>query len=167
MATKDGKKTGGRKKGTPNKRTLTLIGRLEQLGCDPLELSARIATGQELDGPHPALKAFYKFRDDLAQLQDKGGAITPDHIEQFTQLIDDNLTRGYVPIELRSKHIADLLRYVHAPRKAIEITADMQHRHAPKVDPSKLSNEALDQLLAARTGEAVGAVIDGEVNEDD
>jgi hypothetical protein len=36
-------KTGGRKKGTPNKATLTVTERLEALGCDPIEGMARIA----------------------------------------------------------------------------------------------------------------------------
>ena len=36
-------KTGGRKKGTPNKATLAAAEKLEALGCDPLEGMARIA----------------------------------------------------------------------------------------------------------------------------
>ncbi len=39
-------KTGGRKAGTPNKRTLAVIERLEALGCDPLEGMARLALDQ-------------------------------------------------------------------------------------------------------------------------
>lgn len=42
-----GKKTGGRTKGTPNKRTADVIDRLERLGCDPLEGLARIAMDPE------------------------------------------------------------------------------------------------------------------------
>lgn len=36
-------KTGGRKKGTPNKGTLTVAEKLLALGCDPIEGMARIA----------------------------------------------------------------------------------------------------------------------------
>jgi len=36
-------KTGGRKTGTPNKRTVEIAARLEELGCDPIEGMARIA----------------------------------------------------------------------------------------------------------------------------
>jgi hypothetical protein len=36
-------KTGGRERGTPNKRTLDLAQKLEALGCDPIEGLARIA----------------------------------------------------------------------------------------------------------------------------
>ena len=38
-----GYKTGGRKKGTPNKRTQAVIDKLEELGCDPIEGMVRIA----------------------------------------------------------------------------------------------------------------------------
>ena len=38
-----GIKTGGRKAGTPNKRTAEVADRLESLGCDPIEGLARIA----------------------------------------------------------------------------------------------------------------------------
>jgi len=38
-----GRKTGGRVAGTPNKRTAEVMGRLEALGCDPIEGMARIA----------------------------------------------------------------------------------------------------------------------------
>jgi len=38
-----GFKTGGRTKGTPNKKTLEVIERLEQLGCDPIKGMAQIA----------------------------------------------------------------------------------------------------------------------------
>ena len=49
-----GRKTGGRKAGTPNKRTLELVERLEALGCDPIEGMAQLAmnpsTAPELRG---------------------------------------------------------------------------------------------------------------------
>ena len=36
-------KTGGRKRGTPNRRTLEVCDLLQSLGCDPIEGMARIA----------------------------------------------------------------------------------------------------------------------------
>jgi len=38
-----GRKTGGRQRGTPNRRTAEVAARLEELGCDPVEGMARIA----------------------------------------------------------------------------------------------------------------------------
>ena len=37
------RKTGGRAKGTPNKRTLDIQERLDALGCDPIEGMAKLA----------------------------------------------------------------------------------------------------------------------------
>lgn len=164
---KPGERRGGRGPGTPNKITMNVVSALDRLGCDPLELSAKIALGEELDGPHPSLKAFYAFADKLAGLEDTGGAVTPELIEELRGLIDDNLTRGYVPMELRSKHIADLMRYLYPTRRAIEVKAEIAERRPPMVDPSKLSDEAIRELVGARVGEAVGTVVDAEVTADD
>ncbi len=45
MAT--GNKTGGRKKGTPNKRTQEVIDQLTALKCDPIEGMAKIALDEK------------------------------------------------------------------------------------------------------------------------
>lgn len=49
MATKDGQKTGGRKAGTPNKRSLEVAERLADMGIDPIERLALIAQMAEQD----------------------------------------------------------------------------------------------------------------------
>ena len=50
---KPGEHRGGRRAGTPNKRTLDVIERLDALGCDPIEGMARIAMDQ---GNSPELR---------------------------------------------------------------------------------------------------------------
>lgn len=116
---------GGRnssRKGIPNKRSQELIDRLGELGCDPLELSAKIAMGQELDGPHPAVGEFRRLVHDLQNAIDGKGddpTLFPDRLDA---LINDHLLAGYVPIELRSKHIVDLMQYSHHKLKAIDHT---------------------------------------------
>ena len=47
MAGTSGKKTegSGRKKGTPNKRTVALRERIEELGCDPIEFMVKVVKG--------------------------------------------------------------------------------------------------------------------------
>ena len=120
---KPGERRGGRKKGTPNKITLEVKETLDALGCNPMELSARIALGEELDGPHPALTLFHTFADKLAKLEDRGGAVTPELVEELRALTDDNLSSGYVPLELRSKHINELKKYLYPQRKAIDHTS--------------------------------------------
>jgi hypothetical protein len=49
MATKDGQKTGGRKAGTPNKRSLEVAEKLAEMGVDPIERLALIAAMAEED----------------------------------------------------------------------------------------------------------------------
>ena len=41
-----GKKTGGRMRGTPNRRTQEIIEKLEELGCDPVEGMAKLAADE-------------------------------------------------------------------------------------------------------------------------
>ena len=48
MAT--GRKTGGRKAGTPNRKTFDVIEKLEALDCDPISAMARLAMKAEADG---------------------------------------------------------------------------------------------------------------------
>lgn len=45
-----GKKTGGRKKGTPNKKSQALMDRLKSLGCDPIEDMALVAKEAKTEG---------------------------------------------------------------------------------------------------------------------
>jgi hypothetical protein len=42
-------KTGGRVRGTPNKRSADLLRKLKRMGCDPLEGLARIALDPQTD----------------------------------------------------------------------------------------------------------------------
>jgi hypothetical protein len=120
---KPGERRGGRTPGAKNKRTVALLDRLDALKCDPLELSARIALGQELDGPHPSLKYFRQLSADLAKAIEKEDDLSlfPSRLEE---LIEESLTRGYVPMDLRSKHIADLMQYAHPKRRAVEVTGE-------------------------------------------
>lgn len=57
-------KTGGRKKGTPNKRTQIVIDRLDELECDPLEGLVRIAQEAEQAGDYSLAGRMYS---ELAQ----------------------------------------------------------------------------------------------------
>ena len=60
----EGKKTGGRKKGTPNKATESIKLKLENMGCDPVEAMAKIAMDAEAGGDTDTALRAYK---ELAQ----------------------------------------------------------------------------------------------------
>ena len=57
-----GKKTGGRQKGTPNRRTADVAERLEAMGCDPIEGMAKLAMDEAIE---PALRG--RLFGELAQ----------------------------------------------------------------------------------------------------
>ncbi len=44
-----GERRGGRQKGTPNKRTVAVADKLEELGCDPIEGMAKIAMDDRIE----------------------------------------------------------------------------------------------------------------------
>ena len=53
-------KTGGRRKGTPNKQTQDVIEKLEELDCDPIAGMARLALQAEEDGDKNLAAQMYK-----------------------------------------------------------------------------------------------------------
>lgn len=59
-----GKKTGGRKKGTPNKANREIIEKLAELDCDPIEGMAKIAQQAYNSGDFQLAGSMYK---ELAQ----------------------------------------------------------------------------------------------------
>jgi hypothetical protein len=89
-------KTGGRVRGTPNKKTEDLARKLRRLGCDPIEGLAKIA----LD---PETKTELRFRcfSELAQyIYPKRKAIEIKQSEHVPELIDEGLP---VPAEFRDR----------------------------------------------------------------
>lgn len=149
-----GERRGGRQKGTPNKATQNLVSRLEELGCDPLELSAKIALGQELDGPHPTLKTFRVLLGKLGEALEDDPEVEEAlalHAE-LCHLVEEHLTKGYVPMELRSKHIVDLTNYVHPKRQAIAVSGP-DEEPISTLDVSKLDTAVIMSLLAAQVSD--------------
>ncbi len=49
MPNTTGKKYGGRKVGTPNKRSLEIADQLKALGCDPIEGMAKLAMDESME----------------------------------------------------------------------------------------------------------------------
>jgi hypothetical protein len=82
-----GQKTGGRTAGTPNRRTADVVGRLESLGCDPLEGLATIAADPNTDTALRArvladlLPYLYPKRKALELTGADGGAVEVDLAE--------------------------------------------------------------------------------------
>lgn len=112
-------KTGGRQKGTPNRRSKDIADTLKRLGCDPIEGMARIAIA---DIPclvcEGSKKAKYSLDSD-----GKGYRVFVFDPENGKDTWCRRcLGKGVEPItpELRGKMNAELAQYIHPKRKAIE-----------------------------------------------
>lgn len=131
-----GKKTGGRQKGTPNKRTLEPWQVLAELDCDPIEGMARIAkdetTSPELRGRMLAELAQYAYP------KRKAVEVTNVWDGDFSKLTDAQLGKvlEYVDAASKGKVILrpdelELLRRLEAPaatvtEPAIDVPAESQ-----------------------------------------
>ena len=91
-------KSGGRKEGTPNKRTLEAREIAEKLGVNPLEICLMFAAGDWEGLGYPSA--------DVTKVLKDGGTINVDTI----------------PPELRQKSAKDVLGYLFPQLKAIELT---------------------------------------------
>ncbi len=104
-------RTGGRIKGTANKKTIEVIETLAKLKCDPIAGMAKIA----MDARSPLdLESLEMVRRIKNALQGK-----KDLLEFFEMLLSS--WRNYPP-ELRAKMFSELAQYVFPKRKAIEHT---------------------------------------------
>jgi hypothetical protein len=98
-----GRKTGGRQKGTRNKRTQDVIERLEALGCDPIEGMARLAMDEnntpELRGRMFAELAQF-VAPKLKTIEHSGDASPPQYVVRVTydgELDADTWLKRYGP----------------------------------------------------------------------
>lgn len=101
MATKDGKKTGGRKKGTPNKRTLDLAEKFEQSNFCPVASIMALIEEQ------------YRFRDEYLN-----ESTSTNRIKKISRLMmtSDELVKA----------LSDTLPYLYPKRKAVELKNEKQ-----------------------------------------
>ena len=98
MANTTGKKWGGRKKGTPNKRTLNVADKLAELGYDPLESLVRLAIDAQKEGDKVM---EYNASKELAQYvapkrratEITAEVVTIDITNDLTELQRDNLKK--------------------------------------------------------------------------
>jgi len=96
----------GRKKGTPNKRTLEAIELSERLDCNPLEILLLFAKG------------------DWKALGYSEKTVTKFYGE--TMVIED-----VIQPELRQKSAKDACEYIYAKRKAIDVVSNGETLSAP------------------------------------
>lgn len=129
MAAKGQRKTGGRKRGTPNKRTEPLIERAEKLGIDPFEILLHFAKGNwECLGYESATTTAFTN----AGIEFEEPTISP---------------------ELRVTAAKAACEYLHPKRKAIEIE-DKGEGKMPKFMVLWADDDGNDQAQAPTTDPA-------------
>lgn len=114
---KPGERRGGREAGTPNRITLTIAEKLQELGCDPIEFQAIVVSNKL---PCGVCRGTGKTKYALP-------AETPAEIdnprlsERTCQSCYGSLFEACNP-ELRNKAAAELSQYIYPKRKAVELT---------------------------------------------
>src|SRR5689334_10116780 len=106
-----GRKTGGRRRGTPNRRTGEVAERLAALGCDPIEGMARIAMG---DVPCPACDG-----------SGMGGGNHGEPAEPCPAC--QGRGKELVRADLRARMLAELAGYVYPKHKAVEFDGSVRY----------------------------------------
>lgn len=100
-------KTGGRKKGTPNKRTELLVKKLDDLGIDvPNEIVRLLGQLDEVDG------SLRRDPDDYADDDSSPLQTLTKAIQQAAQRMNVIRTKAMI--------LSDLMQYVHPKRKPQE-----------------------------------------------
>lgn len=121
MSSTKREKTGGRKKGTPNKKTLKVIEMLEELDYDPLREAIEMLRKPNISGP----EALKLYNDYLYNCEQEG--IDPDDPEEFIRKVQANNLDAKDRLDAHIK----LIKYVYPARKAIEVSTD-DEKEPPK-----------------------------------
>ena len=80
-----GKKTGGRKAGTPNRKTTDVLEKLEAMDCDPISAMARLAMKAEADGDIALAARLYSELSPYTAPKRKAVEQTIKHEEELTK----------------------------------------------------------------------------------
>lgn len=113
------RKTGGRQRGVPNRRSLELAQKLAELKCDPVKGMARIAMAEV---PCPVCAGRKKAKFSKAE----NGRWQHDPLNGTLMkcLACYGSGKGRVSLELQGKMLAELAQYLYPKRKAIEVSVD-------------------------------------------
>ncbi len=129
------KKVDGRKghsgnlDGNLHKRSRQLSAQLKDLDCDPVEFLANVMAGKAMKEQHPFLEHVISFVNAILNIpdliSDNGERERfKERVQVLLKSAHHYLYEGYVPIELQTKVGIELLQYIHAKRKTIEVADD-------------------------------------------
>ena len=122
------------------------IDKLKELKCDPIELSAKIAMGEEYTFEHPNFNKIQNMWINIKK-QIRKREISMRSLNEFWFAVEEALCEAPPTIEMRSKHIIELMQHVSAKKKAIENT-NIEKFHG-RLD--ELDDETLEKVLAGES----------------
>ena len=132
MADKNGNKTGGRKKGTPNKRSQDVQQILEAQKCDPIKGMARIAEGDAdcfvcTDGKvsYAQFCKFMGIKAPSSWADEEAGEIEHAATADMTCPACGGTGRAVVDTKQRADMYKELAQYIAPKRKATEISGQL------------------------------------------
>lgn len=116
----DGNKTGGRQKGTPNKRTQDLLDLAEEMEADPFLFLCKVMKGDLRDFGYAFPEDEIHNPEEEAELhpEDKGRNLS------FDKTVGVMLPKHMIPLEMRIDAAKELMPYLHAKRKSVELKVD-------------------------------------------
>lgn len=127
MADKDGNKTGGRVKGTPNKSTQHIHEMARELGVDPMRVLLLTIRGDRRDLGYPDRVEEKRkdhelgrkaYEEEMAQKKSlKGGKPYPEFPE-YTE--EEILQENLLPLSDRLDAVESITPYMYAKRKPVD-----------------------------------------------
>ena len=101
-------KTGGRIRGTPNRKTELVAKKLAKLGCDPIEGLARIALDPETK-PEIKVRCFSELAQYLYPKRKAVDVVSPDSSQLTLKVehIGPGIDFGNLPMPGKGPHVAD------------------------------------------------------------
>lgn len=119
---------------------------------DPLEESIKIAKGEFESGEeHEALNSIMQIVEDWKELAEEGKPIPMEELDGFQGILYQILS-NHIPLEIREKHILNLIKYVYPALKSAEVnvnhSGEVEVEHKGKVvlseKAAKFFNDTFD-----------------------
>ena len=132
-----------------------IIEQLEEMGCDPLTLSAKLAMGNAINKPHPDFGKI-ESKWEIIQKGIETNQIRMSMLNDFWVLVKHALSTSTPTLELQSKHIVSLTEYIHAKKRSVENINKVEYFEAVKDIP----DDILQKI-------AMGVEVDIAIDEED
>jgi len=119
--------------GIVNKRSTEAKNKMDARKFDPLDNAMDLATGKSNAYIHPYVdahaKRVNKMINDVLTLEQETGSDLSSIVLALTKLLEHaakNMSKNYVPVEVRAKMVTELLRYRYPKLKDIEVSGGMK-----------------------------------------